>query len=50
MSKDKIAEWQQRIEKTFCGESGFVGERLFRLKLIEDQLGKQLLIPANIMS
>ena len=42
MSKDKIAEWQQRIEKTFCGESGFVGERLFRLKLIEDQVGKQL--------
>lgn len=42
MSNDKILKWQQRIEKTFCGQSGVVGERLLRLSLIENQLAKKL--------
>lgn len=43
MNSNKIAKWQHRIEKKFCGELGVVGERLLKLKSIENQLAEELI-------
>jgi hypothetical protein len=38
MEEDKIAKWQQRLEETFIGPRGIVGERILRFDEIEQEI------------
>ena len=42
MSKEVISKWQERIEETFHGPKGIVGEKLQDLMVIEDEVGVEL--------
>lgn len=44
MNDSKITKWQRRIEETFHGKSGIVGERLLKLDLNEKLLAKKLTV------
>lgn len=43
MNSEKVARWQSRIKKTFCGELGVIGEQLLKLKSVENQLAEELI-------
>jgi hypothetical protein len=42
MRPEEVAAWQARLEDTFKGPSGVIGERLLKLQRIEQTLGAQL--------
>lgn len=43
MVEDRVTKWQHRIEETFRGPSGIVGERLLKLKNVESQIFEYML-------
>jgi len=42
MRREEIAAWQKRLQKTFKGPTGIVGERLLKLDGVEQAMGTQM--------
>ena len=42
ISEETITKWQERIEETFHGPKGIVGERLLDLNDIEDEVYSEI--------